>query len=137
MNQIDTVMIVDDDPIARTIYHSFMMGLGMADIYQAASGQEAARMLAQVPGKVQLLVLDLNMPEMDGIEMLKHLHEIAYEGHLAIGSAAHRATRESAEKLADLYGLNLIGFISKPLTKRKLDEVLLPAVSKSPVRLAG
>ncbi len=137
MNQIDTVLIVDDDPIARAIYQSFLNGAGAVTVHEAATGREAVRMLAQMPGKVQLLLLDLNMPEMDGIEMIKHLHEIGYEGRLVIGSASHPANRESAVKLAEVYGLNLVGFISKPLSKSKLEEVLLPADGQAHKRLVG
>ncbi len=132
MNQIDTVLIVDDDPIARAIYQSHLTNAGVRSVQEAASGREAVQMLAQMPGGPQLLILDLNMPEMDGIEMLKHLHHIGYAGRLVIGSASHRANQQSALKLAEIYGLNLIGFISKPLTKRKLDEAL-PSPQEQPM----
>ena len=53
------------------------------------------------------------------------------------GSAANRANGESAEKLARLYGLNLIGFIVKPLTKSKLEAVLCRAGREKAPGFAG
>ena len=137
IQQADTALIVDDDPIARAIYQAFLANFGFGTVHEAASGQQAVTTLATLQGALDLLILDLNMPEMDGIEILKHLHEINYGGRLVIGSASHQANRQSALKLAELYGLDLIGFIAKPLTKGKLEEVFLAADAGAQPRLVG
>ncbi len=118
------VLIVDDDPIAQSIYKAFFASIGAARTHSAATGKHALVLLASEAAEVDLIVLDINMPEMDGIEFLKHLRQLRYAGRLVIGSASHRANAESAQKLAILYGLNLIGFITKPLTKSKLEQAL-------------
>ncbi len=124
MKHAREVLIVDDDPIAQSIYKSFFASIGTPRTHGASTGKHALMMLASEASEVDLIVLDLNMPEMDGIEFLKHLRQLRYPGRLIIGSASHRANVQSAQKLAVLYGLNLIGFITKPLTKRKLEQAL-------------
>ncbi len=137
MNPGNDVLIVDDDPIAHTIYKSFLATIGVRATHSAASGAHAIQILKEHAGRVGLIVLDINMPEMDGIEFLSHLNNLQYSGRLVIGSGTHQANRESAQKLAEVYGLNLIGFIAKPLTKTKLENVFgLDPIPVQP-RLAG
>ena len=124
MKHARDVLIVDDDPIAQSIYKSFFASIGTPRTHGATTGKHAVMMLASEAAEVDLIVLDLNMPEMDGIEFLKHLRQLRYAGRLVIGSASHRANVQSAQRLAVLYGLNLVGFISKPLTKSKLEQAL-------------
>ena len=78
---------------------------------------------------MRLIILDINMPEMDGIELLRHLHSIKYNGQLVICSASHSSSTESAQTLAQAYGLSVDGFIRKPITKDKLDKVFEPILA--------
>lgn len=137
MQQAHHVLIVDDDPIAQSIYKSFFASVGAYRIHGASTGKHALQMLKAEAAGVDLIVLDLNMPEMDGIEFLKHLHQMTFAGRLVIGSASHRANVSSAQKLAILYGLNLIGVITKPLTKRNLETVINPDLKDTPSQIAS
>ncbi|NNF78909.1 MAG: response regulator [Rhizobiales bacterium] len=133
----DDVLIVDDDPIAQSIYKSYFASIGIHRTHSAMTGKQGLQLLNSEAAGVGLIILDIHMPEMDGIECLRHLHTLKYDGHLVIGSSAHRADTQSAQKLALLYGLNLLGFISKPLTKRKLEQVLSPEQASEPSQLAS
>ncbi|MCP5083491.1 MAG: response regulator [Alphaproteobacteria bacterium] len=137
MNTANDVLIVDDDPIAQSIYKSYFASIGIHKTHSALTGKQGLQLLSGEAVGVGLIILDIHMPEMDGIECLRHLHTLKYSGHLVIGSSAHRADCESAQKLALLYGLNLLGFISKPLTKRKLEQVLNPKDAFAPSQLAS
>lgn len=137
MQQAQHVLIVDDDPIAQSIYKSFFASVGAYRIHGASTGKHGVQLLKAEAAGVDLIVLDLNMPEMDGIEFLKHLHQMNYAGRLIIGSASHKANVNSAQKLAVLYGLNLLGVITKPLTKSNLENVLNPDPPKMPSQIAS
>jgi two-component system chemotaxis response regulator CheY len=66
MNQI---LIVDDSPTIRRMVKASLAGLsGACEFIEAASGLEAIERLAL--GAVELMVLDLNMPDMHGLEVL-------------------------------------------------------------------
>jgi len=69
-----------------------------------------------------VLILDIHMPGMDGMESLKALSEYERKDALSVImiSAANSLFLESAAKLAIAYGVNLIGMCSKPLVLKEL-----------------
>lgn len=123
------VLIVDDDPIIHTILTSFFASCRICEVLTASNGKQAAAILTVDASHVRLIILDINMPEMDGIEFLRHLHSIKYDGQLVFCSATHSSNAESAQMLAQAYGLNLDGFIRKPITKDKLDQIFEPILA--------
>jgi len=62
------VLIVDDSPTLRKMVRASLAGVA-ADLLEAATGLEAIEQLALSP--IQLIVLDLNMPDMHGIDVMK------------------------------------------------------------------
>ncbi len=64
------VLVIDDNPINRELARAILSPFG-AEITEAASGREGLQMAAELP--VDVLLLDLRMPEMDGPEILAHL----------------------------------------------------------------
>jgi two-component system chemotaxis response regulator CheY len=67
--QMSTILIVDDSPTMRRMIMASLRGLGDVEFDQAASGLEAIERLALSP--VDLMVLDLNMPDVHGLEVLR------------------------------------------------------------------
>ena len=65
------------------------------------------------------------MPEMDGLEFLRHLNGLKYVGKLAIISGVKSDLLDHASRLAKMHRLNIIGQVSKPVTKSSLDNVFL------------
>jgi CheY-like chemotaxis protein len=68
-----TVLIVDDDPHPRLLYQEYLSDLGYTAII-AANGPEAVEIVTQ--GNVDVVILDIAMPGMDGIEVLSKLLDI-------------------------------------------------------------
>jgi len=68
------ILVIDDEAEVRRAVASFLRGLGH-EVLSAANGREAIATLAT--GPVDLLVTDINMPEMDGIEIVSSLREAA------------------------------------------------------------
>ena len=66
------------------------------------------------------------MPEMDGIELLRMSSEMNYAGSVVIASGARPIDRSSALNLASTYQLDIIGEITKPLSRARLDAVYQP-----------
>ena len=67
-----TVLVVDDDPSIRALIRLFLEGAGYA-VVEAADGRHGMRMLGEM--SVALVILDIFMPEMDGLEVLQVLRE--------------------------------------------------------------
>ena len=120
-----TVLIADDDPLARTILANYFASLQTERIDQAADGQKAIATLRQNGGAYDLVVTDLNMPNADGVQFIGALHEHQFKGEVLIASGEARNVLETAGELARLHELRILGQIPKPLNKQKLDEVLV------------
>jgi CheY-like chemotaxis protein len=69
---VKTVLVVDDDPSIRALIRLYLEGAGYA-VSEAGDGRQAMRQMAVQPP--DLVVLDIFMPEMDGLEVLQQLRE--------------------------------------------------------------
>jgi DNA-binding NtrC family response regulator len=100
-----TILVVDDELGARE-----SLAVILEDDYQVisvASGKEALEVLKKVP--VDLILLDVNMPEMDGIEVLKKVKELDDEVDVVMVSALN-----TARKAIDAIKLGAYDYITKP-----------------------
>ena len=128
MTETGRVLIVDDDPIVQTIFSSFFACYHIENLRMAMNGKQAIDILSSDIAHIQLIILDINMPEMDGIEVLRHLHSVQYCGKLVICTGSQQTNVESSLSLLKAYGLDYVGLLKKPLTKETLDQVLGPLV---------
>ncbi|HET9467562.1 MAG TPA: response regulator [Vicinamibacterales bacterium] len=67
------ILIVDDSPTIRKMVRASLQGLNSSEFLEASTGLEAIEQLAVT--RVQLIVLDLNMPDMHGIDVLKFVRK--------------------------------------------------------------
>lgn len=70
---------------------------------------------------INLLIIDLNMPDIDGIQLISALSDINYKGYLVIMSGASTQIIKSVEQLAGKNRLNLLGSVQKPLCQEAFD----------------
>ncbi|WP_209328329.1 EAL domain-containing protein [Pseudoalteromonas sp. PA2MD11] len=73
--------------------------------------------------KASLILLDMNMPSIDGVEMLRKLSELDVRQPLALLSGENSLFLKNAASLASLHGLNIISCIEKPLSVSKLADL--------------
>lgn len=123
MYQVGKVLLVDDDPTQLIVLSGYFMGLGCDQIFEASSAKKALEIVRENKAEISLIVSDLMMPDMDGIEMLRALKQEGYNGSLALISSLEQNLIDSARKLGDLHQLKIIGTCRKPLTKQNLDNV--------------
>jgi EAL domain-containing protein (putative c-di-GMP-specific phosphodiesterase class I)/CheY-like chemotaxis protein len=118
------VMVVEDHGFQRRIALRLLAELGVRQVLEGADGLHALDTLRQQPAPPDVVLVDLDMPGMDGIECISH---IAHE-HLAravvVVSALDPALLNTVQTMARAYGLRVLGSVEKPLTRDKLEAVL-------------
>ncbi|MEO5347095.1 MAG: EAL domain-containing protein [Magnetococcus sp. YQC-9] len=127
-------LVVDDDPVARRQFELLLIGLGVDDVLTVENGDTALAEIARTDG-IDLLITDLNMPGMDGIEFLRRLVDTGYQGGLIIASGVETRLIQNAAELARAKRLRLNGTLKKPATRETL-LALMTKPSTSPTPLA-
>lgn len=120
MTSTSTALVVDDDPICREIVCSYLAQAGWQTIATAENGIEAKGKIEAVGGELALIVTDINMPDHDGVEFMGFLAERRIRCAVLIVSGTPEPIARASTSLAKAGGLNLIGFISKPVSRAKL-----------------
>lgn len=110
------VLLIEDDTFQATLIGSMLKTHPDAVVTTAHSGLEALHIVTCSEKKPDLVVCDLSMPEMDGLEMLYHFSKIIPNASYAILSAAEDDVLQSAYHTANAYGINNMEIYSKPLT---------------------
>lgn len=121
---INSVLIVDDDPIMRARVVAFFSARHHITVHEAEDGVAALRTIAARPDEFDLILCDLNMPEKDGIELLDSLAKSRYRGAIAIVSCEQEFNIAMADILARESGLNLIASLKKPLSNERLEQLI-------------
>lgn len=118
-----TVMVVDDHGFQRRTVARMLRSLGARTVLEAADGRQALDTIREAVG-VDIIVCDLDMPEMDGMELFRHLGQEHHQAGVIICSAQERSLLNSVEKMALAYGVRLLGVIEKPVTLVGLEDLL-------------
>ncbi|MGE0315339.1 MAG: EAL domain-containing protein [Lautropia sp.] len=109
------VLVVDDDPFLLRVCRHVLGSLGCARVSTALSGAQALTLLRADGCDVDLMLCDLEMPEMDGVALLHELAERRFGGAVALFSAQDPKLVELAEALARAQRLRVIGRLGKPV----------------------
>jgi two-component system, chemotaxis family, chemotaxis protein CheY len=124
------VLVVDDSAAIRKILQRVLRQTGMAirAVHEAGDGQEALEQLKNQPG-IQLVLTDINMPKMDGLQLLAAIKASAVWRDLPVVMI----TTEGGEtKVGEAVKLGAAGYVRKPFTadqiKEKLAGILEPAL---------
>ena len=119
-------LIVDDSSVMRKIVERSLRQAGLESlvVFEAGSGVEGLEILKSK--EVDLILSDINMPSMDGLEFVRQIHS----QHLAPEVPVVMITTESSEehvKQAILAGAR--GYIRKPFTADQVKQRVLPLLS--------
>lgn len=110
-NSKDTILIADDMEMNSEILAEYFRN--NYNILEAGNGIEVVEMLKSHP-EVNAILLDLMMPEMDGIEVLKKMHETGDIHHIPVFIVT---ASNNDQMLTTAYDLGAVDIISKPFTK--------------------
>jgi two-component system chemotaxis response regulator CheY len=116
-------LIVDDSSVMRKIVERCLRqaGMDLAQVLEASNGAEALALLNE--NLPDLILSDINMPVMDGLEFIRHLKELENAKNIPIVMI----TTEGGEKhVMEALSLGAKGYIRKPFTPDQVKEHVIP-----------
>ncbi len=118
-----STMVVEDGNIERRIMGRMLHSLGASAVVEVVDGDEA---LSALRGgmSIDLIICDLNMPGMDGMEFIRHLGAMNLAAWVIVVSGHDRRMLASVATMAKEYGVSVLSVIEKPLTIDVLDQIL-------------
>ncbi|MEI8157924.1 MAG: response regulator [Burkholderiales bacterium] len=118
------VLLVDDDSFQLEMISGILESLGVTDVTQANSGEQALQKLSGGAQRFNLLLLDLHMPGMDGFKFMESLAKAGYAGALIIVSGQSDDVMHAASMVAKLRRFTLLGTVPKPVGRAALSALI-------------
>lgn len=132
---VGRVLVVDDDEFLLMIVAELLAQMGISEVLTARNGEEALAIVDDPASTPDVIVSDLGMPEIDGIELLRHLTDRRYPGGLVMMSGTGVDLLGSVRDLVRSHGLTLLGVLPKPIDPAELLRALENA-DPAPVAMA-
>ena len=123
------VMIIDNDDLQLELVAAQLENLGIVNIVMADGGRSGLAKFDASKTKPDLLICDIQMPDIDGFEFMKMISERDFKGGLIIMSGKGAQLLYSASLVAQLSTMNFLGTVTKPVSKVALEM----AIGKMPV----
>lgn len=117
-------LVVEDNEFQRRWLVAMLSNLGAQHIVEAEDGLEALRVLQDPAQAIDICFIDLNMPGMDGMELIRHMAKSANPVSIVLASALDPSLVFSVETMSQAYGVNLLGTIVKPATPEALEVMI-------------
>jgi two-component system chemotaxis response regulator CheY len=120
------ILVVDDSLLDRKLSMNVFKKAGFPhDILQASDGEEALRILSQNYQDIALILLDWQMPKMDGIEFMRGVTKVPEVSKIPIIMITASSSDEN-KKLAYQVNPRLAGYVTKPYKPEQLMEAAKP-----------
>lgn len=118
------ILVVDDDAFFLKLLERQLAHLGVSEVTLCGDATAAMNALIAVGGAIDAIIVDLQMPNVDGVEFLRGLGERRFRGGIIIVSGESDRVLSSAERLVRASRLKLYGAVRKPVSLGRLSECL-------------
>jgi EAL domain-containing protein (putative c-di-GMP-specific phosphodiesterase class I) len=118
------ILILDDEVDVGEFVSAAAQGMG----FECTATTDATTFLKALTPDTTLILLDLLMPDMDGIELLRLLGEQKCKASIVLMSGVDKRVLETAAQLAQVLGLSLVGHLQKPFRLAELEGILARSV---------
>lgn len=115
------LLVIDDEPVLADFVAKAADLCGYQPDVAQLDSEFREKFIAEKP---QMVALDLGMPGMDGVELLRFLADQDYKEPVLIISGFDRRVLDSAFRLGSALGLNMVGPIEKPARLAELESIL-------------
>ncbi|MDN0076998.1 EAL domain-containing response regulator [Crenobacter sp. SG2303] len=121
---VETALIVDDSRVQRQHAADLLRQLGVVVIHEAGDGIQALELLEGLASLPHLILVDLDMPRMDGVEFIQQLARRGVSAALIVLSGRDSPLISAVESMAHVLGMPVLAAWQKPLGKNQLVDVL-------------
>jgi CheY-like chemotaxis protein len=128
-------LLIDDDCFALLLLQQQLLHVGNGTATLCSRARDAVDRMAAAPEAFELVFCDLQMPDMDGVEFMRHLGRIGYRGALVLVSGEDGRMMQTARRLAQVHRIYLLGTLHKPVSIDRLRQVLACRASQVAVRV--
>jgi EAL domain-containing protein (putative c-di-GMP-specific phosphodiesterase class I)/CheY-like chemotaxis protein len=119
-----TVLVVEDHPFQRRLLARMLTALGVARVIEAEDGAQALELLDAATETVDLVITDLDMPNVDGMALMRQIGQHAPQADIVVLSSVDRDLLSAVQWLAREQRLALLAVLAKPLTAPALRAAL-------------
>ena len=134
-SKLQRVLVVDDSPEVCRSLDLFFRVRGVSQVVRAFNGHEGIKALEEATP--DLIICDINMPEMDGIEFIRHLADHGFHGRMILVTGETERLAATVSDMIHSYRIELLGTILKPFTGVELEQALLQEDSHHRERSEG
>lgn len=131
-HSLTRLLVVDDEPEVLEAVRLMAMRDGY-EVKTAATVREF--LIASKTFDPDLMLIDVVMPEIDGVELLRHLSETGCDARIVLMSGYSRGTMRRALDMGDGLGLKCTASVTKPFARQDLRDAL--SVPAQQTRIAG
>ena len=118
--EVARVLVIDDDPASVALYCEYIEAEGLL-----ATGMTDPQQLDEkISWHPDIIILDLIMPDVDGIEILRELKQRECTASVILVSGGDRRMLSSAHELGKRFGLNMLGALAKPVAAEQITALL-------------
>lgn len=118
------ILMLDDEPFMLKLLGRMLANLGFTQVTSCDNGRAALTSFDSPNNPPELILLDINMPEMDGVEFVRHLVERLYTGSLILISGEDERMLQVAVKLVRAHKIPVLGHLRKPVKPESLSALL-------------
>ena len=113
-------LVVEDHALQSRVLVHLLQTMGAQSVHTAHDGQAALQVIRDPDRPVDIVVSDVSMPGMDGMEFIRHLSEANSKLSLILASSLEPQLLASVVNMARAYEVKLLGAVGKPLSAAKL-----------------
>jgi len=124
------ILVIDDEAFMRKLIERTLTDMGVGIISQAANGIEGIDFMSRTDGKIDLVICDLEMPEMNGFDFVKQVRggSVLKEKNIPILILTGHADESTVK---DAAGLGINGYLVKPISRKSLESRITKAIQSA------
>jgi two-component system chemotaxis response regulator CheY len=122
------VLVVDDEPFMRNLVKRVLIELEITKVSEAGNGDEALAKVKEAEGAFDLIICDLEMPKMDGVEFVRRLRDLTGFPNTNVPVLIVTGHSE-VESVKEAVAAGIHGYLVKPISKQALEKRIVAAIT--------